>query len=141
MNYFISLSNTYCNNMSTKLGPSIFEESQLGNNNITNTSVFQSRMLPNINKRNLTLTSYTEINRNKSNKKQNQYQYQILKTESNEANSIFSMKETKKPVKLKESSVMTKGRSLAYLPSNIETNFRNDNNKKNTSHCQKIIIN
>ena len=138
MNYFISLSSTYCNNMSTKLGPSIFEESQLGNNNITNTSVFQSRMLPNINKRNLTLTSYTEVNRNKSNKKQNQYQYQILKTESNEANSIFSMKETKKPVKLKESSVMTKGRSLAYLPSNIETNFRNDNNINSINNISRI---
>jgi CRP-like cAMP-binding protein len=138
MNYFISLSNTYCNNIniSTKFGPSVFEESQIGNNYNTNTSAFQSKQLPCINKRNLTLTSYTEVNKNRSNKKQNQYQ--VLKTESNEANSIFSMKETKKPVKLKDSSVMTKGRSLAYLPSNIEKNFRNDNNINSYSNISRI---
>ena len=138
MNYFISLSNTYSNNMSTKLGPSVFDESQIGNNNNTNSSVFQSKQLPSINKRNLTLTSYTEVNRNKSNKKQNLYQYQVIKTESNEANSIFSIKDNKKPVKLKENSIMTKGRSLAYLPSNIEKNFRNDNNINSNNNISRI---
>ena len=136
MNYFISLSSTYCNNISTKLGPSTFEESQIGNSNKTNSSVFQSKQLPFINKRNLTLTSYTDINRNRSNKKKNQNQ--VLKTESNEANSIFSMKDTNKPVKLKESSAMTKGRSLAYLPSNIEKNFRNDNNINSNNNISRI---
>lgn len=145
MNYFISLSNTYCNNIS-KFGPSIFEESQMGNNNNTNNSVFQSKQLPNINRRNLTLTSYTEVNRNRSSKKQNlyQYQYQVLKTESNETNSIFSNKDNKKPVKLKENSIMTKGRSLAYLPSNIEKNFKNDNyinNKNNISRIGSYVNN
>lgn len=124
MNYFISLSSTYSSNIN-KNGPSFLEESLIGNTN-TNSSIFQSKQLPSINRRNITLTSYTEVNRNRSNKKQNQYQ--AIKTESNEANSLFSVKDSgKKPVKLKESSIMMKGRSLAYLPSNIEKTFRNDN--------------
>ena len=136
MNYFISLSSTYCNNISTKLVHSTFEESQIGNNNNTNSSVFHSKQLPFINKRNLTLTSYTEANRNRSNKKQNLNQ--ALKTESNETNSIFSVKDTNKPVKLKDRSILTKGRSLAYLPSNIEKNFRNDNNINSNNNISRI---
>ena len=119
MNCFFTL-----NNYNRKLF-SLLEDSKSLNNINTDTSTTTNlntvKKFPILNNtRNL--SSYIETNKSKVNQN-NKY----LKTDNNDSNTLFSMKDSKKPAKLKGSNItMKKDKSLVLLQMNKERHLKKD---------------
>jgi len=96
--------------------------------NITTTNIFNKKFPPLNTTRNM--SSYAD-HRNKS------IQNNLLKTDNDESNSLFSKNNLKKPIKLKDSNQIKKEKSLILLEINKEKSIKNDNNNINLIKANK----